>query len=124
MRFTGSSAELRGNFVVAREQERHHQCHVEEEAMRIVGGEPPRALDVTNSVRMLSSTYKGLLSAVGKLGLASEAATLRDALLGLEPQFSIQEAIDRSPLLRQEDLDSYAEGLRLAGIPERSGLAT
>jgi hypothetical protein len=56
--------------------------------------------------------------------LASEAATLRDALLGLEPQFSIQEAIDRSPLLRQEDLDSYAEGLRLAGIPERSGLAT
>ena len=72
----------------------------------------------------LSSTYKGLLSAVGKLGLASEAATLRDALLGLEPQFSIQEAIDRSPLLRHEDLDSYAEGLRLAGIPERSGLAT
>jgi nitrogen-specific signal transduction histidine kinase/TolB-like protein/CheY-like chemotaxis protein len=71
-----------------------------------------------------SSTYKGLLSAVGKLGLASEAATLRNALLGLEPQFSVEEAISRSPLLRQEDLERYAEGLRLAGIPERSGLAS
>jgi signal transduction histidine kinase/TolB-like protein/CheY-like chemotaxis protein len=67
----------------------------------------------------LSSTYKGLLAALGKLGLASEAATLREQLFGLEPQFSVQEAIIRSPLLRQEDLDRYAEGLRLAGIPER-----
>ena len=67
----------------------------------------------------LSSTYKGLLSALGKLGLTSEAATLREELFALEPQFSVQEAIIRSPLLRQEDLDRYAEGLRLAGIPER-----
>jgi signal transduction histidine kinase/TolB-like protein/FixJ family two-component response regulator len=66
----------------------------------------------------LSSTYKGLLAALGKLGLASEAATLREELFGLEPKFSVQEAIIRSPLLRQEDLDRYAEGLRLAGIPE------
>jgi nitrogen-specific signal transduction histidine kinase/TolB-like protein/FixJ family two-component response regulator len=67
----------------------------------------------------LSSTYKGLLAALGKLGLIREAATLREELFVLEPHFSVQEAIVRSPLLRQEDLDRYAEGLRLAGIPER-----
>ena len=66
-----------------------------------------------------SSTYKGLLAALGNLGLASEAAELRRELLVLEPQFSVQAAIVRSPLLRQEDRDRYAEGLRLSGIPER-----
>jgi signal transduction histidine kinase/TolB-like protein/CheY-like chemotaxis protein len=68
-----------------------------------------------------SSTYKGLLAALGNLGLASETAELRRELLVLEPQFSVQQAIMRSPLLRQEDRDRYAEGLRLSGIPERSG---
>jgi TolB-like protein len=68
----------------------------------------------------LSSTYKGLLSAVGHLGLYQEAAGLRDELLALEPGFSVQEAIHRSPLLCPADLDRYAEGLRLAGIAERS----
>ena len=67
-----------------------------------------------------SSTYKGLLAALGNLGLASETAELRRELLVLEPQFSVQQAIMRSPLLRQEDRDRYAEGLRLSGIPERS----
>ena len=71
-----------------------------------------------------SSTYKGLLAALGHLGLANEAAELRRELLVLEPQFSVQEAIIRSPLLRQEDRDRYAEGLRLAGIPERSEIAS
>jgi hypothetical protein len=60
-----------------------------------------------------------LLAALGRLGLASEAAGLREALFALEPQFSVQEAITRSPLLKQEDRERYAEGLRLAGIPER-----
>ena len=67
-----------------------------------------------------SSTYKGLLAALGNLGLADEAATTREELFVLEPRFSVQEAIIRSPLLRQEDLDRYAEGLRLAGIPEHT----
>jgi hypothetical protein len=67
-----------------------------------------------------SSTHKGLLAALGNLGLADEAATTREELFALEPRFSVQEAIIRSPLLRQEDLDRYAEGLRLAGIPERT----
>jgi tetratricopeptide (TPR) repeat protein len=72
-----------------------------------------------NQNRGLSSTYKGLLAALGKLGLVSEAASLREELLALEPQFSLQDAITRSPLLKHEDRQQYAEGLRLAGIPER-----
>jgi TolB-like protein len=66
----------------------------------------------------LSSTYKGLLAALGYLGLADEAAALREKLLELEPQFSVREAVSRSPLQREEDLERYADGLRLAGIPE------
>ena len=70
-----------------------------------------------------TSTYKGLLSALGLLGLKNEAATLWKELSRLEPQFSVQEAIRRSPLLRQDDLNLYAEGLRLAGVPEGSDWA-
>jgi TolB-like protein len=66
----------------------------------------------------LSSTYKGLLAALGYLGLADEAAALREKLLELEPQFSVREAVSRSPLQREDDLERYADGLRLAGIPE------
>jgi tetratricopeptide (TPR) repeat protein len=66
----------------------------------------------------LSSTYKGLLSALGHLGARREAAEARKALLALEPRFSVGSALARSPLLRPEDRTRYAEGLRLAGVPE------
>jgi hypothetical protein len=68
----------------------------------------------------LSSTYKGLLAALGHLREKRESATLRKQLLQLEPHFSIDEAISRSPLLLPVDLKCYVDGLRLAGIPERS----
>jgi signal transduction histidine kinase/TolB-like protein/FixJ family two-component response regulator len=68
----------------------------------------------------LTSTYKGLLSALGLIGLTNEAAILWKELSGLEPRFSVREAILRSPLRRQDDLDLYAKGLRLAGVPESS----
>jgi signal transduction histidine kinase/TolB-like protein/CheY-like chemotaxis protein len=68
----------------------------------------------------LSSTYKFLLAALGYLGANREAAAARKALLALEPQFSLREAALRSPLARQQDLDRYVQGLRLAGIPERA----
>jgi len=70
-----------------------------------------------------SSTYKGLLAALGYLGLASEAAPLRERLLELEPQFSVRDAVARSPLQREEDLERYADGLRLAGVPEGTQLS-
>jgi signal transduction histidine kinase/TolB-like protein/FixJ family two-component response regulator len=68
----------------------------------------------------LSSTYKGLLAALGHLGARREAASARKALQALEPGFSVASALARSPLLRPEDRNRYAEGLRLAGVPERS----
>jgi TolB-like protein/FixJ family two-component response regulator len=68
----------------------------------------------------LSATYKSLLAALGHLGAAREAASVRKALMALEPEFSIRAAAERSPLARQEDLNCYLQGLRLAGIPERS----
>ena len=70
-----------------------------------------------------SSTYKGLLAALGYLGLAGEAAPLRERLLELEPQFSVRDAVARSPLQREEDLERYADGLRLAGMPEGTQLS-
>ena len=66
----------------------------------------------------LSSTYKGLLAALGHLGADREAASVRKTLLGLEPGFSISRAMARSPLLRPQDRKRYADGLRLAGIPQ------
>jgi TolB-like protein/DNA-binding NarL/FixJ family response regulator len=66
----------------------------------------------------LSSTYKGLISALGFLGRREEAEALRRELMTLEPYFSIREAIGRSPLVRPEDLQRYADGLRLAGCEE------
>jgi TolB-like protein/CheY-like chemotaxis protein len=66
----------------------------------------------------LSSTYKGLVAALGHLGLHDEAARELGRLSALEPGFNVREAVQRSPLLRQQDLEIYAKGLRLAGVPE------
>jgi TolB-like protein len=71
----------------------------------------------------LSATYKSLLSALGHLGATREAAAVRKSLLALEPDFSVGTAAARSPLTRKDDLACYLQGLRLAGIPERSRLA-
>ena len=78
---------------------------------------------VENSMRSLalnpafSSTYKGLLSALGHLGRTSDAARTRERLLLLEPGFNVEAAIARSPLKVPADLKHYAEG------PQRGGLA-
>jgi signal transduction histidine kinase/TolB-like protein/CheY-like chemotaxis protein/Flp pilus assembly protein TadD len=69
-----------------------------------------------------SSTYRALLAALGHLGARQEAASVRKALMALEPGLSISSFLARSPFLRQEDRDRFAEGLRLSGIPERSRL--
>ncbi len=68
-----------------------------------------------------SSGYKGLLAALGHLGRAAETPSLRARLLALEPGFTIEGAISRSPLTQPQDLAHYAEGLRRAGLPEGEG---
>lgn len=67
---------------------------------------------------VFSSSYKGHLSALGHLRQDEEARAMRVRLLRLEPGFNIQDAVQRSPMMRPQDLAHYAEGLRLAGLPE------
>lgn len=67
---------------------------------------------------IFSSSYKGLLAALGHLRGEAEARAVRARLLELEPGFTVAEAVRRSPLTRPEDLDHYADGLRRAGLPE------
>ena len=81
-----------------------------------------RTIEIGNRALALnpgfSSTYKGYLSALGHLRRRDEADDLRGRLLILEPKFSVQDALARSPLTQSTDLMHYAEGLRLAGLRE------
>lgn len=65
-----------------------------------------------------SSSYKGYLAALGHLGRDREAAETLSRLLMLEPGFSVVEAIQRSPIGSADDIATYAEGLRKAGLRE------
>lgn len=65
-----------------------------------------------------SATYKPYLSALGHLGRTQEAAVVRRRLLAIEPDFTVERFITTSPLERESDRMHYAEGLRLAGVPE------
>jgi tetratricopeptide (TPR) repeat protein len=67
---------------------------------------------------LFSSAYKGYLTALGLTDRMAEAREVLARLLALEPGFSVQEALLRSPLTRHEDIVRYAEGLRRAGLPE------
>ena len=63
-------------------------------------------------------TMKGLLSALGLMGRLDEAAELRARLLARAPGLTVANAMARSALRRPQDRALYAEGLRLAGLPD------
>jgi tetratricopeptide (TPR) repeat protein len=63
-----------------------------------------------------SSTYKTHLAALGHLGHTRAAAETRAALLALEPGFTIEEAMRRSPIADPTARALYADGLRLGGL--------
>lgn len=65
-----------------------------------------------------SSTCKCFLSALGYAGGSVERAEVLARLLALEPGFTVQNALNRSPLSRLDDRELYAEGLRRAGLPD------
>ncbi len=67
---------------------------------------------------IFSSSYKLYIAALGHLGLEEEASVLRARLLQLEPGFTVQGAVQRAPMMRPQDIEHYAAGLRLAGLPE------
>jgi len=66
-----------------------------------------------------SSAYKGYLAALGYLARERETEIVLTRLLDLEPSFSVEEAVARSPMTQPADIARYAEGLRRAGLPER-----
>lgn len=88
----------------------------------IVRGEYDSALELGRRAIALnpgfSSAYKVCLSALGHLHRSDDAADIRARLLALEPNFSVTDAIARSPMIRSEDIVRYADGLRRAGLPE------
>jgi len=65
-----------------------------------------------------SENFKPYLAALGHLGRAQEAALVRRRLLTLEPGFSVERFLAATPLERESDREHYAEGLRLAGVPD------
>lgn len=66
-----------------------------------------------------SASYKPYLSALGHLRRTKEAAAVLRRLHAIEPDFTIERFIATTPLERESDRLHYAEGLRLAGVPER-----
>jgi DNA-binding SARP family transcriptional activator len=66
----------------------------------------------------LTSTYKGMLAALGHLGRADAAYATRVQLLALDSTVRIRDTVARTPLARAEDRALYAEGLRRAGLPD------
>ena len=65
-----------------------------------------------------SSAFKVHICALGHLGRVQEAAAVLPRLLALEPGFNVRDAVRRAPVTLPADLEHYAEGLRLAGLPE------
>jgi DNA-binding SARP family transcriptional activator/TolB-like protein len=67
-----------------------------------------------------SESHRLYLSALGHARHSRETAAIRQRLLALEPDFTIERFIATSPLERESDRELVAQGLRLAGIAERS----
>ncbi len=65
-----------------------------------------------------SNGYKPLVAAMGHLGLIEEAKPYVAKLMDLEPKFTITAFVNIYPIKKEADRVRYAEGLRLAGVPE------
>ena len=68
-----------------------------------------------------SESYKPYLAALGHLRQSQEAAVVRRRLLAIEPEFSVSQFLARTGFVDEEHRQHFAEGLRLAGVAERSG---
>jgi DNA-binding SARP family transcriptional activator/TolB-like protein len=66
--------------------------------------------------RGFSSSCKTLLAALGHLGRHEAAGDARDALLALEPGFTREQAMHRTPIAIASGRALYADGLRLGGL--------
>ncbi len=66
----------------------------------------------------LSAGFKPYLAALGHLGRQQEATAALRRLAAVEPDFTVQRFLATSAFERESDRENYAEGLRLAGVPE------
>lgn len=82
------------------------------------------AVDIGRSVSQLnpsfSATYRWYLAALGYLQREPEMTQIRRKLLSLEPEFTIERFLATNAMERESDKLHYAEGLRLAGVREKS----
>ncbi len=86
------------------------------------------AAEIGREVSQMNPAFEGAckpyLAALGHLGQLQEAEAVRERLMSIEPEFSIESFIAASPFERIEDREHYALGLRLAGIPEAAEVTT
>ena len=67
-----------------------------------------------------SAACKPYLAALGHLGQLQEAAVVRRRLLAIDPGFTVEAHLKNTPFERVQDREHFAQGLRLAGVPEAS----
>jgi DNA-binding SARP family transcriptional activator/TolB-like protein len=63
-----------------------------------------------------SASHKAWLATMGQLNRREEAASSLRTLLELEPAFSVEQAMSRSPFATSEGRALFAEGLRAVGL--------
>jgi tetratricopeptide (TPR) repeat protein len=73
---------------------------------------------VTQMNPSLSAGFKPYLAALGHIGRDQEAAIARARLLALEPDFTVERFMETTAFERVSDRELFANGLRLAGVPE------
>ena len=70
---------------------------------------------VTQLNPSFSGGYKPYLAALGHLGRTAEAEAVLRRLLAIEPDFTTERFLSKTPLETAADREHYAKGLRLAG---------
>jgi DNA-binding SARP family transcriptional activator/TolB-like protein len=71
-----------------------------------------------------SASHKLYLAALGHAGRTQEAAIVRERLLAMEPDFTVQQFLGSTPLEVETHRALFAQGLRLAGISEGGAVRT
>lgn len=86
------------------------------------------ATEIGREVSQMNPAFEGAckpyLAALGHLGQIQEAEAVRERLLSIEPEFSIESFIASSAFERAEDREHYVLGLRLAGVAEKASVAS
>ena len=71
-----------------------------------------------------SAACKPYLAALGHLGQAQEASVVRRRLLAIDPGFTVERFLQNTPFQRAQDREHFAQGLRLAGVPDYNAAET